>query len=71
LEVRHCQCEQESFVGGVEEKSLISGVTEFNIKYEDSIVSPTLSPYTSVDLGASSLVSGVDCNHPDKKSPIR
>jgi hypothetical protein len=39
------------------------------MKREDSIVSPTLSPYTSVDLGARSLVSGVDCNDPEK-SPI-
>jgi hypothetical protein len=39
------------------------------MKSEDSIVSPTLSPYTSVDLGARSLVSGVDCNDPEK-SPI-
>jgi hypothetical protein len=36
---------------------------------EDPIVSPTLSPYTSVDLGARSLVGGVDCNNPEK-SPI-
>jgi hypothetical protein len=34
------------------------------MKREDSIVSPTLSPYTSVDLGARSLISGVDCNDP-------
>jgi hypothetical protein len=40
------------------------------MKREDSIVSPTLSPYTSVDLGARSLVSGVDCNDPEK-SPFR
>jgi hypothetical protein len=39
------------------------------MKREDSIVSPTLSPYTSVDLGARSLVGGVDCNDPEK-SPI-
>jgi hypothetical protein len=30
------------------------------MKREDSIVSLTLSPYTSVDLGARSLVSGVE-----------
>jgi hypothetical protein len=36
------------------------------MKREDSIVSPTLSPYMSVDLGARSLVSGVDCNDPEK-----
>jgi hypothetical protein len=36
------------------------------MKREDSIVSPTLSPYTSVDLEARSLVSGVDCNDPEK-----
>jgi hypothetical protein len=39
------------------------------MKLKDSIVSPTLSPYTSVDLGVRSLVSGVDCNDPGK-SPI-
>jgi hypothetical protein len=36
------------------------------MKHEDSIVSPTLSPYTRVDLGARSLVSGVDCSDPEK-----
>jgi hypothetical protein len=41
------------------------------MKREGSIVSPILSPYTSVDLGARSLISGVDCNDPEKKSPIR
>jgi hypothetical protein len=46
-------------------KPLVSGVAEFNMKHEDPIVSPTLSPYTSVDLGARSLVSGVDCNDPE------
>jgi hypothetical protein len=38
------------------------------MKREDSIVSPTLSPYMSVDLGARSLVSGVDCNGPGKSN---
>jgi hypothetical protein len=69
---------QEPLVGGVEKKPLVSGVEKnrstlrsgnVNMKGEDSIVSPTLSPYTSVDLGARSLVSGVDCNDPEK-SPI-
>jgi hypothetical protein len=32
---------------------------------EDLIVYPTLSPYTSVDLGARSHVSGVDCSDPE------
>jgi hypothetical protein len=77
--VHHHQREQEPLVGGVEKRSLISGVEEnrstlrsgnVNMKREDSIVSPTLSPYTSMDLGARSLVSGVDCNDPEK-SPIR
>jgi hypothetical protein len=36
------------------------------MKRENSIVSPTLSPYTIVDLGARSFVSGVDCNDPEK-----
>jgi hypothetical protein len=36
---------------------------------EDPIVYLTLTPYTSMDLGARSLVSGVDCNDPGK-SPI-
>jgi hypothetical protein len=36
------------------------------MKHEDPIVYPTLSPYTSMDLGARSLVSGVDCNDPEK-----
>jgi hypothetical protein len=40
------------------------------MKREDSIVSPTLSPYTNVDLGARSLVSGVDCND-SENTPIR
>jgi hypothetical protein len=39
------------------------------MKREESIVSPTFSPYTCVDLGARSLVSGVDCNDPEN-SPI-
>jgi hypothetical protein len=74
----HRQCEEEFLVGGVEKKPLVSGVEKnrstlrlgnVNIKREDSIVSPTLSPYTSVDLGARSLVSGVDCNDPEK-SPL-
>jgi hypothetical protein len=78
LEVRHHKREQAFIVGGVEKKSLVSGVEKngstlrpgnINIKREDSIVSPTLSPYTSVDLGARSLVSGVDCNDPEK-SPL-
>jgi hypothetical protein len=42
---------------------------EFNMTLEDLIVYLTLFPYTSVDLGARSLVSGVDCNDPEK-SPI-
>jgi hypothetical protein len=75
LEVHHRQREQEHFVGGVEKKPFVSGVEKnrstlrsgnVNMKREDSIVSPTLSPYTSVDLGARSLVSGVDCNDPEK-----
>jgi hypothetical protein len=66
-----------SLVCGVEKKSLVSGVKKnrstlrpgnVNIKHEDSIVSPTLSPYTSVDLGARSLVSGVNCNDQEKSS---
>jgi hypothetical protein len=73
------QHEQASLVGGIEEKPLVSGVEEnrstlrfgnVNMKREDSIVSPTLFPYTSVDLGARSLVSGVDCNDPEKKNPL-
>jgi hypothetical protein len=39
------------------------------MKREDLIVSPTLSPYLSVDLGARSFVSGVDCNRP-RKNPL-
>jgi hypothetical protein len=75
LKVRHHQREQAFIDGGVEKKSLVSGVEKnrstlrpgnVNIKREDSIVSPTLSPYTHVDLGARSLVSGVDCNDPKK-----
>jgi hypothetical protein len=78
LKVCHHQREQAFIVGGVEKKSLVSGVEKnrstlrpgnVNMKREDSIVSPTLSPCTSVDLGARSLVSGVDCNDPEK-SPI-
>jgi hypothetical protein len=42
---------------------------EFNMEKEDPIVYLTLTPYTSMDLGARSLVSGVDCNDP-VKSPI-
>jgi hypothetical protein len=78
VERHHRQYEQEFLVGSVEKKPLVSGVEEnrstlrsgnVNMKREDSIVSPTLSPYTSVDLGARSLVSGVDCNDLEK-SPI-
>jgi hypothetical protein len=78
LKVRHHKREQAFIVGGVEKKSLVSGVEKnrstlrsgnVNMKHEDSIVSPTLFPYTSVDLGARSLVSGVDCNDPEKKIP--
>jgi hypothetical protein len=77
-EARRRQHKQASLVSGVEKKPLVSGVEKnrstlrsgnVNMKREDSIVSPTLSPYTSVDLGARSLVSGVDCNDPEK-SPI-
>jgi hypothetical protein len=66
LEVHHHQCEKASLVGGVEKKPLVSGVTEFNMAREDSIVSPILFPHTNVDLGARSLVSGVDCNNQEK-----
>jgi hypothetical protein len=43
-EVHHRQCEQESLVGGVENKPLVSGVAGFNMKHEDPIVYPTPSP---------------------------
>jgi hypothetical protein len=66
LEVHHHQCEQEFIVGGVEEKPLVGGVDRINKVQEDLIVYPTLSPYTSMDLGARSLVGGVDCNGPEK-----
>jgi hypothetical protein len=66
----HRRCEQEFFVGGVEKKPMVSGVAESNMAQDDPIVSPTLSPYMSVDLGARSLVSGVDCNDPEN-TPIR
>jgi hypothetical protein len=65
-EVHHHQHEQESFVGGVEKDALVGGVDRINTMQEDSLASPTLSPYTSVDLGARSLVGGVDCNGPEK-----
>jgi hypothetical protein len=53
LDVHHRQREQEFLVGRVEKKPLVSGVEKnrstlrsghVNMKREDSIVSPTLSP---------------------------
>jgi hypothetical protein len=38
---------------------------EFNMAHEDSIVTQLL-PHLIVDLGERSLVSGVDCNDPEK-----
>jgi hypothetical protein len=38
---------------------------EFNMAHEDPIVTQLL-PRLIVDLGARSLVSGVDCNDPEK-----
>jgi hypothetical protein len=67
-ERHHRQCEQESLVGGIEKEPLVSGVAAINTVYEDPIVYPT-SPLLIVDLGARSIVSGVDCNDPEK-SPI-
>jgi hypothetical protein len=68
LEVHLHQREQESLVGGVKNKPLISGVATINTMQEDPIVAQLL-PRLNVDLGARSLVSGVDCNDPEK-SPI-
>jgi hypothetical protein len=62
----HHHCEQAFLVGGVEKKPLVSGVTEFNMAQEDPIVYPTSLPRLNMDLGARSLVSGVDCNDPEK-----
>jgi hypothetical protein len=50
-------------------RPLVSGVAEFNMAQKDLIVYPTSLPRLNVDLGARSLVSGVDCNDPEK-SPI-
>jgi hypothetical protein len=41
LEGQRHQREQESFIGGVEKKPLVSGVAEFYMKREDPIVYPT------------------------------
>jgi hypothetical protein len=38
LEVHHRQCEQESIVGGVEEKPLVGGADKINTVQEDPIV---------------------------------
>jgi hypothetical protein len=38
LEVHYRQCEQETIVGGVEEKPLVGGVDKINTMKEDSIV---------------------------------
>jgi hypothetical protein len=65
---RH-QHEQAFLVGGVEKKPLVSGVVEFNTMHEDPIVHQLL-PCLNVDLGARSLVSGVDCNDMGN-TPIR
>jgi hypothetical protein len=47
LEGQRHQHEQESLVGGVEEKPLVSGVEEFYMKREDPIVYPTPPPALS------------------------
>jgi hypothetical protein len=47
LEGHRHQREQESFVGGVEKKPLVSGVAEFYMKREDPIVYPTHPPALS------------------------
>jgi hypothetical protein len=57
---------EESFVGGVENEPFFGGVDRINKVQEDPIVYLTLPAYTSVDLGARSLVGGVDCNGPEK-----
>jgi hypothetical protein len=57
---------RKPLVSGVEKNRSTLRSGNDNMKREDSIVSPTLSPYMSVDLGARSLVSGVDCNDPEK-----
>jgi hypothetical protein len=38
LKVHHRQREQESFVGGIEEKPLVGGVDRINVVHEDPIV---------------------------------
>jgi hypothetical protein len=68
LEALHHQHGQASIIGGVKEKPLVSGVTEFELAQEDPIVTQLL-PGLSVDLGARYLVSGVNCNDL-KKYPI-
>jgi hypothetical protein len=47
LDGHHRQCEQNSLVGGVEKKPLVSGVMEFNLAQEDPIVYPNPSPALS------------------------
>jgi hypothetical protein len=66
-EAHHRYREQSSLVGGAEKKPLVSGVARINTVQEDSIVYPTPLRLI-VDLGARSLVSGVDCND-SKNSP--